>query len=487
MNIPSDYILYDIRNVKDFKKITISGYKKRDVVTTYQNCIINDKLEDSVRWCTELHCTGMNAEILDTIYSVYIKYIHMNNPKLFFYIFKRMKDYDRIMCNTIKNKFILTKNNQELRNFFAELTTICVLSKKSNLFLDKSLPKISYKSYQKEEIHKRMISTNLDKIIEFVHTNTNNEIKLALNEIINNLESKKGTYQNCIYWYLWIEKLAYYHKKDSIIVEPLKIQEESFRKNDVEKDHWVNIIWNVILYFKIEKRNYKYIQKLHLLYMKDLKKSQIAKKKYHIFIAFYIIKNDIKWSKKLFNQEHLIIQTNININKIYRIIISNFEKSLTEENKRKIRKNYNRLLNEEFTIKKIDNINLNEDINKILSTKYPDFIDLRPTDNKIKNNDNNNNDDNDNGNDYDDNNDDDNDDNDENYNKKEDELISKNMNMGDIISCKEQLINKKLDAFKQFVSYKNKSPLSVIDYYKKINKNDIEEESIRNIVLLKRK
>lgn len=474
MNIPSDYILYDIRNSKDFKKVTISGYKKKDVINTYQNCIINDKLEDSIRWCVELHCTCMNTDILDTIYSVYIKYINMNNPKLFFYIFKRIKDYNRVMNTNIKNQLMLTKNNQEVRNLFAELTAICVLSKKSNLFLDKSLPKISYKSYQKEEIHKRMISKNLDKIIEFVYTNTNNEIKLGLNEIINNIESKKGTYQNCIYWYLWIEKLSYYHKKDNV-QEISKISVTSHKKNEVEKDHWVNIIWNILLHVNLEKKDKKYIEKLHVLYSKDLKKTQISKKKYHIFIAFYIIKNGIKWNKRLFHQEHIMIQSNININKIYRMIICHFEKSLTNETKQKIRKNYMRLLKEEYSIKKIENININEDINKILSTKYLEYIDFVSCENNINNIEQDKYE-------YPDQNkcQDENEDQD-----KKDTLISKNMNLQDIINSKEQLINKKIDAFKNFFTYKNKNQSTVFDYYNKITNE--EEETIRNIILLKRK
>jgi hypothetical protein len=379
-----------------------------------------------------------------------------------------MKDYNTIMNTNIKHQSMLTKNNQVVRNLFAELTAICVLSKKSNLFLDRSLPKMSYKSYQKEDIHKRMISNNFDKIIEFVHTNTNNEIKIGLNEIIHNLESKKGTYQNCIYWYLWIEKLSYYHKKDNV-QEISKISPTSYKKNEVEKDHWVNIIWDIVSHSKVEKKDKKYIEKLHLLYNKDLKKTQITKKKYHIFIAFYIIKNSIKWNKRLFYQEHIMIQSNININKIYRIIICHFEKSLTEETKRKIRKNYMRMINEEYTIKKVENIDINNDINKILSTKYPEYIDFVPQENDVNSNIK------ENENEYDNKED-----------QKENTLISKNMNMQDIINSKEQLINKKIDAFKNFFTFKNKNTPTVFDYYKK-ETNEQEEETIRNIILLKRK
>ena len=97
MDIPHSYIIHDIRTQKDFKGITICGYKRKDVLNAYQNSIINNKLEDAIRWCTELHSTGLNTQIWDSLKMIYIKYIHINSPKYFFYILKREKDYQRII------------------------------------------------------------------------------------------------------------------------------------------------------------------------------------------------------------------------------------------------------------------------------------------------------------------------------------------------------------------------------------------------------
>lgn len=84
MNIPENYIIHDTRILRDFKGITICGYKRRDVINAYQNSMINNKIEDAIRWCVELHSTGLNNIIWDSLKTLYIKYIHVNNPKFFF-------------------------------------------------------------------------------------------------------------------------------------------------------------------------------------------------------------------------------------------------------------------------------------------------------------------------------------------------------------------------------------------------------------------
>ena len=152
MEIPQEYIIHDTRIAKDFKGITISGYKRKDVINVYQNSMINNKLEDAIRWCVELHSTGLNAQIWDSLKTIYYKYIHSNNPKFYFYLLKREKEYFNILKNYSKKHEVFTRNNQEIRNIYAELTAITTITKKNNLFLPKSLPVINQNSFTKEEV-----------------------------------------------------------------------------------------------------------------------------------------------------------------------------------------------------------------------------------------------------------------------------------------------------------------------------------------------
>jgi len=269
LSIPDCYIIYDTRTPNDFKGISICGYKRSDVIKEYQNSMINNKLEDAIRWSTELNSTGLNSQIWSSLRTIYIKYIHVNNPKLFFYLNKREKEYMNIVNNCSKKHEIFTRNDQEIRNIFSELTSICTLTKKNNLFLQKSLPTINQSSFLPENIKKRIISKNTDYIMEYVFNNTNSEIKFALNEIINNLLFKYGTFENCIYWYLWIEKIDSIQKKQMNPCGVIKsIGSVIFTEKKVDKDiyfdHWIFILWNIFNSFetKLEKRDFIFIKKI---------------------------------------------------------------------------------------------------------------------------------------------------------------------------------------------------------------------------------
>jgi hypothetical protein len=471
MNIPTSYIIHDIRSEKDFKNITICGYKRKDVINAYQNSIINNKLEDAIRWCTELHSTGLNNAIWDSLKITYIKYIHINNPKYLFYILKREKDYNRIIENYPKKHEIFTRNNQEIRNLYAELTSISCLTKKNNLFLPKSLPTINSKSFEKVEIKKRVISRNFDNIIDYLHKSSTNEMRLAYNEIFTNISSKHGTLQNCLYWYLWLEKVENNRKnedRNNIVISKINNEDKYY-------DHWTTILWNIILDFRsnLPENDTILLKKIHHIYKKNFKPSQISKKKYYFFIAFYILKENIKWNINIFVNEYLIIQANANINKMYETIIKNIESNLSFESKSILYKKYNILFNnmnndnnKKIIPKKIIDTHLNDDINKVIYTNYPEYKELNI-----------------------------NEEDEENYNikkeklreksrEKEEVLISKNMSLKDINDQKIELKDKKLDAFKQFVAYKikknNDKPKNILEYYTGIN-NNTSENNEKNI------
>lgn len=476
MDIPDEYIIHDIRSGKDFKGITICGYKRRDVLNAFQNSIINNKIEDAIRWCVELHSTGLNKQIWESFDSLYIKYIHVNNPKLFFYLSKRKKEYLNIIKKFPKKHELFTRNNQEIRNLYAELTAILSLTKKNNLFLPKSLPPIKNTSFETYEIKKRMISKNLNYIMNYTHNSTLKETQLALNEIINNLLYTNGTFQNCLFWYLWLEK--FFQKNRDIIKNNIVFENVNLTKDEQYFDHWTFILWNIILSFekKIDKNNFIIIKKMEEVYKKDFKPTSINKKKYYFFISFYIIKNNISWNILLYPMEHLIIQTNANINSMYKNIVTNIESNMSSETRDILYKKYNQLffnLNESkknIEPKKIKNTSLDEDINKVLFTESPDYYNLKKS----------------------------------NQNKHSDELISeelnkkklihKNKTQRDIIEQKMEEKNKRIEAFSNFIAYKKKEnkdnqntqniseKKTVIDYYKDIEYKNINSNNKEEII-----
>ena len=456
--IPEEYIIIDNRNSNDLKGITISGYKRSDVYKTYLNSMINGKLEDAIRWCVELHASGLNKAIWENLYHIYSRYIHINNPKYLFYFLKREKDYFQAIHKYSKKHEYYSRNDQEIRNLYAELTSISTLTKKNNIFLTKSLPNINHHSFEQENIAKRIISKNYDKILFYINEHMTNQMKLALNEIICNLSSRNGTFQNCIYWYLWLEKFI---KKDE---KPIKI-------NNIFEEHWIFVLWKIILSFKnnVYKNDGRMIKKLYQFYKKDFKLSEMNKKKYYIFISFYILKNNINWNIPIFTNEVLMIQSNANINKMYQNIKLNIESKLSKEAKYYLYNEYysSEIKDNDKDIKepvKIKDTYLHENINKIVHTKYPEYEIISSKNKNI--------------------------DNKEQYieqnieqNKKQsidqnsDNLISKNMTLKNIEDEKKVLQDKKLNAFVNFIFYKKNDKDT-----KDTNDNNTEDSNENEII-----
>ena len=457
ISIPENYIIYDIRTSKDFRNLTISGYKKADVINAYQNSMINNKLEEAIRWGCELHASGLEKKIWDSLYLLITKYIHLNNPKFFIYYVKRLKDYKKtIKSFPPKNYELFSRNNQEIRNMIGELTSISCITKKNNLFLPNSLPKLGKNFFETGDLKKRMLSTGLNEMIDFFYNSTSKEMRLAINEIYINLISKKGTFDNLLYWYIWLEKMENIRKKDDGCENDLK--------NILIDELWVMIIWRVINKYKkrLDNNSVIYIDKIHEVYIDNFKVNQITKKKYLIFMAFLFFRKNINLSFNLYPSEHLIIQVNGNINRMYDRIINQNEAELSHDDKAKLMtkfyqltyKNDNNNNNNNKANKepqKIKNNGLNEIINQITFESDLAEISKKTNNNLISIEDI----------DY------------------EEKIVSKVYTKQDVINSKEDKMNKKIDAFNNLIFYRNDQETSTY-------KNDLSNNKDDNIIEFKK-
>jgi hypothetical protein len=268
---------------------------------------------------------------------------------------------------------------------------------------------------------------------------------------------------------------------------------------------------------KLDKRDFKFIKKLEKSYKKNFKITQSSNKKFYIFIAFYIIKKNINWNIYIFQQEHLILQSVANINKMYKNIILSVTNNLSKEQKDLLIKNYNiihyEIEEKSKNIKKVKNTSLksvdgilkselNEDINKVCFTNYPDYIDISKSSDHNYNNENNENNvnyvnyvnDKKYAHDISSHNHSYRSSNKNNQSAPNQNIISKNKTLQDIIDEKELRKQKKLKAFTDFVSFKKpivknensnetKSHKNVIEYYNLETDDNIdnENESIEKI------
>ena len=436
MEIPNKYLICDIRTPKEFENGTISGYKKKDVINAYQNALINTKVEEAIHWAVELHISTYNKEIWKSLFEVYFKYIHMNNPKLFFYLIQRKKEYDNIIIFYPKNHYIFCRNNQEIRNMFCDVTSICVLSKKNNMFLDKSLPKVNLNKLSKEELIKRRILDSYEIVHDMGYDDLNKTEILCLNQMFTNLNNHQGTLNNCFYWYILLEKSMKEKAKDNKKKQEVYLKYESAPNsmlNYVDKNkipsnkHWTNLIWEMFdrIILNNDKNN-KLLKKLKEYYYEDFKESKITSLKYLIFLAFIILKtNQIKWTKNLISQYDLYIQLNGSINFVYfeisNKILNKFDQFSKDMYIKQFYELQNKLLNKTSKEPKIINKDINNiHLNKILRgnpLKQDDFTENDEIQDKTK-------------------------------------LINKNKTKKDELEAKEEKIDKKLNYFNQFLTKK---------------------------------
>lgn len=354
------YVIYDMRQTRDLKQISISGYKKTDICKAFQNSLINSKLEDSLRWGVEMHSTGMNVKIWELLYNVYLQYIHINNPDFYLYFLKRRNDYFCFVQSYPDQHEIFSRNDQSIRNLYAEMISIIVLSKKTPLFNAKSIPNLSQKLlYDKMELKKRMMGISIDQIYKYVDTNDPNEIKLGLNEIYSNIYHQKGNFPLFAFWIMWLERITAYKKKQQNNSEISLFETHQEFKciptvidgvKEEYQTHWVWKIWKFLIDLKskvqISKEVNIFVTSAFQDFVDDFKPAQYGRKKYLIYLSFYALKNMINFeSSILYPRLPHMYQAIGNINMMYGYINQELTKNLGNDDLCKLEKMYIKLFN----------------------------------------------------------------------------------------------------------------------------------------------
>ena len=325
------YIIPDQKTFKEMKKKTISNYRKNEVIKEFHNSIINSNIEESCKWFVEMHSSGYSNELWNELIFIYSKNININNFILLELLVLKNKYYHNYI-KSIDSKFqIHLRNNQEIRNLFANLVIRSTLSIKNDLFDNRTIPKIKDFDYTREGILKNIKNNNLNLIIDIIEDEDTKELKIAINEIALHLVSTKSL-NNCIFWYLWLYKLSIKKKRDDI---ELTTKDRNIKNiNKKYSTDWIWIIWKLIFKIVNKINDYelsKIIKYLYELYKLDYRSSSKLKKQYLLYLSFYSIISECNFMSNKITKEYFLIQASLNINYIYYMLYYNLKKDPEKE------------------------------------------------------------------------------------------------------------------------------------------------------------
>jgi len=334
------YKIIDTRLNEDFKQKTFSGFQKKDVIAALFKSIDQGKIENACHWCTECIISGYTLKIWDRLIVYACKIVHINNPKLPIYLYKKnmmlFNQLNRLEC---KNKdYLILRNSQMIRNLVCDLISTIITSEKKKKY-DK-LFKIKEGDFNIKSSLQANIHILPSSILRF---DDPEELKIIINEFYFHLKNQLSGYDKAIYWILWLLEWERKHKKNK---ETWTISERKVDiKNDKDKCDFIWIIWETIFIELSNRKNKMVTNNIKVLYSLYINNYTSSKRNTRLFIIYNAIghlTNTLDYNKSIRNNMTVFIQTQANINKMYEIVKKNeVNKLVIKEDKNKKKPNDN--------------------------------------------------------------------------------------------------------------------------------------------------
>ena len=285
----NEYEINDIRKQEEFRGISFSKYKKTAVKKELLNSMIEEKIEHACYWTTELICAGHFLDIWEVILSYIGKYVHEANPKIPLYVNMRFGDFKKIMGNGYVGNELTLRNNNTLRELFAELISILSFSKTSHPFDSVKIKKES--DFDLTIITSKLKAPSVGYGQPIFMKEDPKELYIAINEFCYHIsKDSKNVLLSC-YWFEWMIEFESICKKKK---EVCKAERRSFV--GVQEKYQKDIVWIVwdAIFYEVGKEKRQTTKSLQLKMMNALfslfclRYSSGTKKKRRFLVYFAI-------------------------------------------------------------------------------------------------------------------------------------------------------------------------------------------------------
>lgn len=310
----------DIRDIKEFKSITFSEFKKTDVKKELIKNLYNSKIEPACYWSAELICAGQYVDLWDTIIEFYSKHIHIGNPKLITYLELRINNFKDIVANGYRDQEIRLRNNDKMRRLFCEIMCVLCDARKKHCFNEVKVKKDDFDLTQMTE---RFKAPNVKYAEDIFLKEDPKELFIAANELAYNISDEGKNSVSACYWMEWIIEFENICKQKK---EKFKCERRTFANVDSKSQmDIVWIIWDIFL-AEANKRNnliQRIVNSALNIFCLRYRPSHCRKRRLLLYFIIEIFTEPFSLDDEIVRDKDKINIITQNVNKIYKQIKKN--------------------------------------------------------------------------------------------------------------------------------------------------------------------
>ena len=316
----TSYEIDDIRESKDFRGISFSGFKKTDVKKELLNSLYNSKIEPACYWSAEMICAGHFLDLWNIIIGYYTKHIHVGNPKIVVYLDLRINNFKDLVQNGYSDNEMRLRNNARMRRLFCEVMCVLCDAKKYHSIDEVKVRKTDFDLTQ---ITERLQAPNVTYAQPIFREDDPKEVFIAINELAFNLSEEGKNLVNCCYWIEWLLEFESICKGKK---EGCYCERRTFATVATQcQMDLIWLVWDLFLY--TAKRYSPLIQKaiqsaLNIFCLKYTPAMQ-KKRKLLLYFVVGLLTDNAHYDEEIVRDKEKVQIVTENINNVYRQIKKN--------------------------------------------------------------------------------------------------------------------------------------------------------------------